>query len=297
MKHLILWEIKQNNRIFKKKWLFDCFVLLLIGTLKKYIGKVSIVGENRNFKLVSRNCCWAVSFGCIWPVHATWRTVCKQKRWTRLKGSFSKKLRCSLIAWSREGGGVRVSNIRKWMESLWTLLFPLPPIKYDQKSSQRTRRAAESARTFSNLLFYETWRVSDCVPHLNYRSGSGEVFLCCCSSGGTVPVRNCQVTSACASPLRVWLIWNQRGNMLPVRQLLRLRPGVAVSCATGQRIHKLASVQKVTSLTPKKLRSLLYPFSELEAYLHRCVKQGWFLVISRGDFVNVSWHHRLELHS
>uniref|UniRef100_A0A3Q4GPV7 Uncharacterized protein n=1 Tax=Neolamprologus brichardi TaxID=32507 RepID=A0A3Q4GPV7_NEOBR len=65
--------------------------------------------------------------------------------------------------------------------------------------------------------------------------------------------------------------------MLPVRQLLRLRPGVAVSCATGQRIHKLASVQKVTSLTPKKLRSLLYPFSELEAYLNRCVKQGWFL--------------------
>ncbi|XP_006810527.2 GTP-binding protein 8-like [Neolamprologus brichardi] len=59
--------------------------------------------------------------------------------------------------------------------------------------------------------------------------------------------------------------------MLPVRQLLRLRPGVAVSCATGQRIHKLASVQKVTSLTPKKLRSLLYPFSELEAYLNRSV--------------------------
>lgn len=185
MKHLILWEIKQNNRIFKK-WLFDCFVLLLIGTLKKYIGKVSIVGENRNFKLVSRNCCWAVSFGCIWPVHATWRTVCKQKRWTRLKGSFSKKLRCSLIAWSREGegGGVRVSNIRKWMESLWTLLFPLPPIKYDQKSSQRTRRAAESARTFSNLLFYETWRVSGCVPHLNYRSGSGEVFYAAVVQGG-----------------------------------------------------------------------------------------------------------------
>ncbi|XP_035769270.1 GTP-binding protein 8 [Neolamprologus brichardi] len=75
--------------------------------------------------------------------------------------------------------------------------------------------------------------------------------------------------------------------MLPVRQLLRLRPAVAVSCATGQRIHKLASVQKVTSLTPKKLHSLLYPFSELEAYLDRCVKQGWFLVISRGDFVNV----------
>lgn len=64
--------------------------------------------------------------------------------------------------------------------------------------------------------------------------------------------------------------------MLPVRQLLRLRPGVAVSCATGQRIHKLASVQKVTSLTPKKLRSLLYPFSELEAYLHRSVDRTQF---------------------
>lgn len=64
--------------------------------------------------------------------------------------------------------------------------------------------------------------------------------------------------------------------MLPVRQLLRLRPGVAVSCATGQRIHKLASVQKVTSLPPKKLRSLLYPFSELEAYLDRSVDRTQF---------------------
>ncbi|KAL3970203.1 E3 ubiquitin-protein ligase [Sarotherodon galilaeus] len=64
--------------------------------------------------------------------------------------------------------------------------------------------------------------------------------------------------------------------MLPVRQLLRLRPGVAVSCATGQRIHKLASVQKVTSLPPKKLRSLLYPFGELEAYLDRSVDRTQF---------------------
>lgn len=64
--------------------------------------------------------------------------------------------------------------------------------------------------------------------------------------------------------------------MLPVRQLLRLRPGVAVSCATGQRIHKLASVQKVTSLPPKKLRSLLYPFSELEAYLDRSMDRTQF---------------------
>lgn len=64
--------------------------------------------------------------------------------------------------------------------------------------------------------------------------------------------------------------------MLHVRQLLRLRPAVAVSCATGQRIHKLASVQKVKSLTPKKLRSLLYPFSELEAYLDRSVDRTQF---------------------
>lgn len=32
-----------------------CFVV--DWDFKKYIGKVSIVGENRNFKLVSWNCC------------------------------------------------------------------------------------------------------------------------------------------------------------------------------------------------------------------------------------------------
>lgn len=36
-----------------------------------------------------------------------------------------------------------------------------------------------------------------------------------------------------------------------------------------QKVHKLASLENISDLSPKKAHSLLYPFSELEAYLDR----------------------------
>nr|XP_020462141.1 GTP-binding protein 8 [Monopterus albus]XP_020462142.1 GTP-binding protein 8 [Monopterus albus]XP_020462143.1 GTP-binding protein 8 [Monopterus albus] len=43
-----------------------------------------------------------------------------------------------------------------------------------------------------------------------------------------------------------------------------------------QNAHKLASLQKATTLPPKKVQSLLYPFSELETYLDRSVDRTQF---------------------
>lgn len=64
--------------------------------------------------------------------------------------------------------------------------------------------------------------------------------------------------------------------MLPVRLLRWLRPGTAVRCVAGRRLHKWASLHKVTALPPKKMQSLLYPFSELETYLDRSVDRTQF---------------------
>lgn len=60
------------------------------------------------------------------------------------------------------------------------------------------------------------------------------------------------------------------GKMLGVRPYLRLHPGIQLYAISGvQSVHKFASIQKVAALPPKKVQSLLYPFSELEAYLDR----------------------------
>lgn len=36
-----------------------------------------------------------------------------------------------------------------------------------------------------------------------------------------------------------------------------------------RKVHKLASLEKISDLPPKKVHSLLYPFSELDGYLDR----------------------------
>ncbi|KAM4558364.1 GTP-binding protein 8 [Odontesthes bonariensis] len=56
---------------------------------------------------------------------------------------------------------------------------------------------------------------------------------------------------------------------------LRLQPGT-VHAVAQQSIHKLASLQKATTLPPKKMQSLLYPFSEVEPYLDRSVDMTEF---------------------
>ncbi|XP_029314211.1 GTP-binding protein 8 [Cottoperca gobio] len=55
-----------------------------------------------------------------------------------------------------------------------------------------------------------------------------------------------------------------------------LQPGTQVCCVPRRSVHKLASVQKAKLLSPKKVQSLLYPFSELEAYLDRSVDRTQF---------------------
>ncbi|MED6293545.1 hypothetical protein CHARACLAT_011625 [Characodon lateralis] len=56
---------------------------------------------------------------------------------------------------------------------------------------------------------------------------------------------------------------------------LLLQPGTPVHLVC-RHIHKLASLRKVTSLPPRKMQSLLYPFSGLEAYLDRSVDRMQF---------------------
>uniref|UniRef100_A0A3Q0SLL9 Uncharacterized protein n=1 Tax=Amphilophus citrinellus TaxID=61819 RepID=A0A3Q0SLL9_AMPCI len=92
------------------------------------------------------------------------------------------------------------------------------------------------------------------------------------------------------------------GSMLPVRLLRWLRPGPAVRCVAGRRLHKRASLQKVTALPPKKMRSLLYPFSELETYLDRCVKLSRLFHPSLEDMMEAeklfhsSPSHKIDYH-
>ncbi|GAA6229016.1 GTP-binding protein 8 isoform X1 [Lates japonicus] len=52
---------------------------------------------------------------------------------------------------------------------------------------------------------------------------------------------------------------------------LRLQSGPQVRSVSQQRTHKLASVQTAAKLPTKKARSVLYPFTDLEAYLDRSV--------------------------
>lgn len=64
--------------------------------------------------------------------------------------------------------------------------------------------------------------------------------------------------------------------MFCLRLSLRLRPGPPVCTVSRQRVHKLASLQKATKLSPNKVQSLLYPFSGLEPYLDRSVDRTQF---------------------
>ncbi|XP_029968699.1 GTP-binding protein 8 [Salarias fasciatus] len=57
---------------------------------------------------------------------------------------------------------------------------------------------------------------------------------------------------------------------------LRLQSGAVVHAVARHNVHKLASLHSVTALPQKKMRNLLYPLSELEAYLHRSVDRTQF---------------------
>ncbi|XP_026232605.1 GTP-binding protein 8 [Anabas testudineus] len=64
--------------------------------------------------------------------------------------------------------------------------------------------------------------------------------------------------------------------MICLQLPLWLQPGAHVCTTALRSIHKLASLQKTKTLPPKKVQSLLYPFSELEAYLDRSVDRTQF---------------------
>ncbi|XP_028993474.1 GTP-binding protein 8 [Betta splendens] len=57
---------------------------------------------------------------------------------------------------------------------------------------------------------------------------------------------------------------------------LWLQPRTLICTALWRRVHKLASLQKASTLPPKKVQSLLYPFSDLEPYLDRSVDRAQF---------------------
>ncbi|XP_037832233.1 GTP-binding protein 8 [Kryptolebias marmoratus] len=64
--------------------------------------------------------------------------------------------------------------------------------------------------------------------------------------------------------------------MFRLQRRLRLQSGAPLHAAAWLGVHKLASVQKAVSLPPKQMQSLLYPFSGVEAYLHRSVDRTQF---------------------
>ncbi|XP_032385270.1 GTP-binding protein 8 [Etheostoma spectabile] len=64
--------------------------------------------------------------------------------------------------------------------------------------------------------------------------------------------------------------------MFGLRLSLGLQPGTQLCSVSRRSVHKLASLQKATLLPPKKVQGLLYPFSELEAYLDRSVDRTQF---------------------
>ncbi|XP_037542184.1 GTP-binding protein 8 [Nematolebias whitei] len=64
--------------------------------------------------------------------------------------------------------------------------------------------------------------------------------------------------------------------MFCLQRCLRLRSAAPVRVAARLGVHKLASIKKVTSLPLKQKQSLLYPFSSVEAYLHRSVDRTPF---------------------
>lgn len=73
----------------------------------------------------------------------------------------------------------------------------------------------------------------------------------------------CVFSSACRQ------IWGQLRMTFCLQVTLWLRSRAPVHLA-GRSVHKLSSLRNATSLPPKKMQSLLYPFSGLEAHLDRC---------------------------
>ncbi|KAM9709454.1 GTP-binding protein 8 [Menidia menidia] len=63
---------------------------------------------------------------------------------------------------------------------------------------------------------------------------------------------------------------------------LRPQHGSLLHAVAKRSIHKLASLQNASSLPPKKMQSLLYPFSELESYLDRSVDRTQFQLFHPG---------------
>ncbi|XP_059199025.1 GTP-binding protein 8 [Centropristis striata] len=64
--------------------------------------------------------------------------------------------------------------------------------------------------------------------------------------------------------------------MFCLQMSLWLRPRTQLCSVSRKSVHKLASLQEATMLPPKKVQSLLYPFSELEPYLDRSVDRAPF---------------------
>lgn len=87
---------------------------------------------------------------------------------------------------------------------------------------------------------------------------------------------------ACASPAGL----KPAEKMFVVRLSWRCGPASGVTLPFGprvQHVHKLASLQKVPTMPPKKLQNLLYPFSQLESYLDRCLLKShlYFIAIQQ----------------
>ncbi|XP_013882758.1 GTP-binding protein 8, partial [Austrofundulus limnaeus] len=57
---------------------------------------------------------------------------------------------------------------------------------------------------------------------------------------------------------------------------LSLRSGAPLCVSARLGLHKLASVKQVTSLHPKQMQSILYPFSGVESFLHSSVDRTPF---------------------
>ncbi|XP_054643879.1 GTP-binding protein 8 [Dunckerocampus dactyliophorus] len=64
--------------------------------------------------------------------------------------------------------------------------------------------------------------------------------------------------------------------MLCVRWHLWLRPGAPPWVSSHQRVHKLASLQEARTLPSNKVKSLLYPFTDVDAYMDSSVDRTQF---------------------
>lgn len=97
---------------------------------------------------------------------------------------------------------------------------------------------------------------------------------------------SCQYQTADTDSLCVLqLVWNRRLTMFRLQRRLRLQSAAPLRVAARHGVHKLASIKKVTSLPPKQMQSLLYPFSSVEAYLHRCCSFRLWRLVFQQEFL------------